>query len=328
MKVEGWMGAFLGVGAYGVAVHWATQSTWRMVGISALSISFLLLLPAVMGAVILLLSPARRKTQWWYAVCAPWVPCLLVAGAVIALDWELTICVLMALPIFSVMASIGGIAVLLYVRNRAADDSPRPRNELLAVGVLLLLPHLGAPVEGWFAPPAAVQTVSSSIEIHGEAADVWAEFVGVPAIQPHEEPPAWFPRLGLPRPVTAQVDAQELPAMRTARYSNGMAVLEPITTWEPPYRYGFDVLVDGASLPHPLWQAVASDAFRAESVAFEIVPHTVPQTASDAGVTLYLHTTYRVQTPVNGYATLWIDFLLRDFQGYILQVIKARAEGI
>jgi hypothetical protein len=319
----------MGIALYGVIVHFATQTLWNLVQVTALSFSFLVLLPVGMGAATVVLAPTRLKTTWWYALFAPWAPSLLLGLAVAIIAWELAICVLMALPVFLLMASAGGFAAMFYFRSRIQNAPDRPgmdgdttgRTSLMAVAAVLLLPHLGPPVEGLVEQTTIVRTVESRIVIHSSAPAVWNQFVGVPAIQPHEAPFAWFPLLGLPRPVTAMLDAQELPTVRTASYSNGMKVIEPVTRWEPPYRYGFNVLVDRETLPNPLWRAVESEHFSAQDVGFTVEP------IDEDTVSLTLSTTYQLKTPLNPYAAAWIDILLRDFQTYILQVIKVRTEA-
>lgn len=336
-----WLAAWGGLTLYGLIMHFLAQRTWQIIGISALSLTFLIILPGVMGAATMLLANPTRRSQWWYAVCAPWIPCVLLGALVIALNWELTICVLIALPIFMSAATVGGLVMYVYYRGRSSSSlidsatrsgvSPeggrRDTNTLMALGVLLLLPQLSAPIEGLWQPVAIERSVESVVEIAAPLDAVWETFVAVPAIQTSETPFAWFPLLGLPRPVAAMVEGADdnggVPTLRTATYANGLIVHEPITQWQPSSRYAFGVFVDEASLPHPLWGAVASNAFSAQEVAFELEPLSGPE---GEGVRLRLTTHYRVETPVNAYATRWLDFLLRDFQRYILHVIKHRVE--
>ena len=42
---------------------------------------------------------------------------------------------------------------------------------------------------------------------------------------------------------------------------------------------------------------------------------------------LHLYSTYRLTTRINAYGTIWIDWMLRDIQSYILAVEKARSES-
>jgi hypothetical protein len=108
--------------------------------------------------------------------------------------------------------------------------------------------------------------------------------------------------------------------MRYARYSNGLRVVEPITVMEPHRRYQFRVELDTRSLPSPLWRAVDGHNLDVQTVEYWIEPQP------DGTLNLHLDSSYRLATPLNPYAGRWIDFLLRDFQTYILQIVKQRAE--
>jgi hypothetical protein len=46
----------------------------------------------------------------------------------------------------------------------------------------------------------------------------------------------------------------------------------------------------------------------------------------DGAVLLHLRSRHRVSTHFNFYATLWTDFIMSDVQGYILSIVRDRAE--
>jgi hypothetical protein len=47
----------------------------------------------------------------------------------------------------------------------------------------------------------------------------------------------------------------------------------------------------------------------------------------DGKVILHLYTSYRLTTRINSYGVMGIDFLMRDIQKHILQIVKARSEA-
>jgi len=47
---------------------------------------------------------------------------------------------------------------------------------------------------------------------------------------------------------------------------------------------------------------------------------------TDGRVRLRLNSTYRLSTHFNAYGVLWTDWILHDFQGYVLQTVKTRVE--
>jgi hypothetical protein len=294
------------------AFQWAPPEWLRMV-----TLGFLCLVPVGVGALTVALSPVQRRRSWTYAVFAPWAPCFVVAAIVVIFALDLWVCVAMALPIFMAMSSLGGALVTALMRRQegpSITDTP-------LVGALLLLPFALTPLTNQVGLAAETPTVHTQIAVLADAETVWQQIIAVPPIQPEEQRLAWFVALGLPRPLEAQLTRAGEGGMRLASYANGMRVLEPVRIWEPYRRYGFDVQLDPATpLPSPIWGAVESEYFDVEQVLFELEP-------TPTGVLLHLTTTYRLSTQMNRYAGLWMDFLLRDFETYILDIVKARAES-
>jgi hypothetical protein len=143
----------------------------------------------------------------------------------------------------------------------------------------------------------------------------------VPKIQPQEEHFAWFRAAGLPHPVEATLVNPGADGVRYASYDNGMRVIEPVQVWEVYNRYRFGVLLDPESGQHtPLWSDVAGEHLHVQWVEYRV------EKVSEQQVRLHLTSRYALQTPINPYAVLWVDFLLSDFQHYILDIVTARAE--
>lgn len=309
----------LGVGvAYGLVSEVLFQEASDLL-IGTLSISFLLLVPLGIGALTVLLGPDRLKRSWPYAVFMPWGGCLVVGLLVGLLAMEAWVCVIIGMPVFFVMASIGG--ALTKVIRDARDD----KATLGAwIGLAALAPMLLMPVEGQWQPQTATREVVQVVAVDAPAEDVWESFIAVPTIDPQERPFAWFPLLGLPQPVEARLTNPGAAGMRFASYDNGMRVVEPTMIWEPAQRYRFGVMLDPASSRvAPLWAALGGEHLVVEHVEYRIDP---AEDGSD-GVRLTLTSRYTLRTPLNRYAGLWIDFLLGDFERTILHVVKARAEA-
>lgn len=305
--------------AYGLMGEIAFQNV-RDILMGTLSISFLFFLPIGIGALAVRFGPDDLKESWPYGIFAPWAVCTLFGIVIALVAMEAWVCVVIGLPLFWAMSSVGGALMVWRYRRRTAD--PRTGGDTALLGALLLAPYLLMPLEAQWAQGTMYRTVERAVVIAADAETVWNEFVAVPAIQPEEEPFAWFRLLGLPDPVEAMLTAPGTGGMRQASYDNGMRVLEPVTVWEPYRRYRFAVELDPTSAqPSPLWMAVAGEHLRVEAVEYRIEP------LADGEVRLHLASSYQLTTPVNAYAGLWLDFLLGDFEGYILQIVKGRAEA-
>jgi hypothetical protein len=310
LPAVGWVVAL----AYGLTGEIFFQQASDLL-IGTLSISFLFLLPMGIGALTVALASESWRSSWSYAVFAPWVACGLLGVAVLILAMEAWICVAMGLPIFFVMSSLGGVLMRWwFTRKQGGGHSS-------FLGMLLLMPLLFSPLEAQWQSPTIVREVKSAVLVAAPAEVVWAEFVTVPKIQPEEEHFAWFQAAGLPHPVEARLDQPGIDGVRYASYDNGMKVIEPVQVWELYERYRFGVLLDHENSQRtPLWSDVAGEHLQVEWVEYQIEP------ISSELVRLHLTSRYALATPVNLYASAWVDFLLSDFQYYILDVVTGRAQ--
>ena len=88
-------------------------------------------------------------------------------------------------------------------------------------------------------------------------------------------------------------------------------------------RFGFTVELAQIPAHQSLWGMVDGKYLDVTYVEFTIEDRGE---GADQGMThLQFLTVYRLSTPVNGYARAWIDFLLSDFQRYILKIVSSRA---
>jgi hypothetical protein len=301
--------------AYGLSGEWffkqMSGNDWLM---GTLSLSFLMLLPVGIGALTARLSPRQQRLSWAYTIFVPWAVCGVLGVLVLVLAWEAAICVAMGLPIFFVFSSIGGAAMCwFYNRRQQSNDTP-------LLGLLVLTPLLFSPLEAQWQPPTVIREIKTAVVVDVPAEVIWNEFVSVPKIQREEERFAWFRAAGLPHPVEATLVNPGPEGVRYASYDNGMRVIEAVQVWELYDRYRFGVALDAESGQHtPLWSDVAGEHLHVQWVEYDIEPLSAQQ------VRLHLTSRYALETPINPYATAWVDFLLRDFQHYILDVVTHRA---
>ena len=90
--------------------------------LATMTCSFLFLVPSAIGALTVRLAPKEYRRSIPYALFMPWISITIVSIGSIAFALEAMICILMALPFFLVLSSVGGYLFLL--RNRDKDESP------------------------------------------------------------------------------------------------------------------------------------------------------------------------------------------------------------
>ncbi len=306
--------------AYGLLTRVAFGSSQFSDLFTTLSLGFLCLTPFALGVVTGLLAPTHLRTHWAYAIFTPWVACSLFMLLVAVFSMEAWICVLMALPIFWVMATIGGVVTCVIFVALAG------RNKGAVIGLLslvVLAPYVATPIERALPVVDSIRTVDTQIEIFASPAVVWDNITRVRAIAPAEHRFSFFHFAGLPRPHEATLSADGVGGVRRGQWEDGLAFVETITAWEAERSYTMQMEADTSAVTHaslPL-RGIGGPAFDVVGGRYEI------ETLGPEHVILHFSSTHRLSTSFNWYGGLWTDFFMRDVQHYILDIVKARSEA-
>jgi len=159
------------------ADEWVRQ-TFGRTGVALLgimSISFLFLVPAALGFIVIWFE--REERRWARMLFGPWVSAVIMTLCTVALQLEGWICVIMALPVILFMASLGGV-VAGFARPKVQTDGGRR----LCVAAVALLPFVAGPLESLRARSNELRTVACSIDIAATPAQVWRQIRSVPRI--------------------------------------------------------------------------------------------------------------------------------------------------
>ncbi|MCC6272961.1 MAG: hypothetical protein IT572_05800, partial [Deltaproteobacteria bacterium] len=255
--------------------------------------------------------------SWWFRVFMPWAPVGLLALLSLVFAWEGAICVLMVLPSFLIMASLGGVLYGIVRDTRGAKLG------FAALAALVAFPFLFAPVENRLDTPSDYRHVETSIDIAAAPEAVWPEIVEVRKFRPEEHGFAWVHAIGFPRPVEATLSHPGVGGVRRARFEGDVLFVETVDRWEPGKALSFNIAADPDSIPQTTLDehvTVGGPFFDVLKGAYQIEP------LAKGGVRLHLRSDYRLTTPFNFYSSLWTDFVMRDVQNYILRIIRRRAE--
>lgn len=192
--------------------------------------SLFLGVPFAMGALSAILSNRNGEVS---AGSTHWVAqaSLLIVGAgVILFAIDGLVCVLMALPIASVLVLVGSMMGRFFARRRV-----RPARSLIVV--FLILP-MSLAFDEVGVEESPLREVRTSVTIDGPIDEVWRTVVAFPRI---DLPPSGLLRHGIAYPIGARIEGAGVGAIRSCEFSTGSFV-EPITRWEEPHLLAFDVL--------------------------------------------------------------------------------------
>lgn len=302
--------------AYGLFVRYAFGQSALSDLFGVMTLGFIFVMPFVLGVIAVSVAPHRARTRWGYGLVASLTSCIssLVLMAVLAL--ELAICLIMLAPASLVMAMLGGLLATWVAKTVSRPE----RQQHLAMG-LALLPFLVTPIESQFPPGDSYRVVSVRQPIRADAATVWYQITHFEPIAPGEHRPSAFHLLGLPKPVQATLMGSGPGVVRRGVYENGLTFREVVTAWEPERTFGFTIGLDPA-VPAPApYDGIGGRYLELLSARYTIEP------AGDGTVVLMLESAHRVSTRFNGYSGAWTECILADLQGYLLRIVKERAEA-
>jgi hypothetical protein len=303
--------ALLGAVAYGLIGRLAFSEELPIA--APMTFTFIFILPMAVG----FLAAWSPQEEWRSreAVLLPLGAALMVLITVLAIGVEGLICVVMMTPVFLLMALLGGMLAwtIRKVRNRRLRST--------ALLTMLLLPYVAGPLEQQIPQVQSRRIVENRIRIRADEQTVWKQIIRVPAIRPEEYRTTFIHRIGFPRPIEATLSHEGVGGVREASFERGVLFRETVTEWVPQRRLSFTIAVD--SIPTKTLDqhvTVGGEYFDVLDGTYEIVPIAPGQ------VELRLWSTHRLSTHFNAYSALWTDFVMRQIQGNILEVVRDRAE--
>jgi len=282
-----------------------------------MSVSFIFGVPVVIGFITVFLSPPEKTARWWMWIFLPWISSCLTIVAALILAWEGLICAIVWVPLFGVLASVGGVLAGVVGRVLKASAS----RGLVLVSVVLL-PFVASPLEQRFLPPTRHYVVTTQIEIESDPATIWENIREVPAILEAEHGTSFSHTIGFPRPIEAKLIGEGVGAVRHATFERGVLFVETVTEWVPEERLSFTIEADAAIPPTTFDQhvVVGGRYFDVLSGSYRI-DRVGPNKA-----VLTLSSRQRLSTRFNAYTQRWTNYFMNDIQQYILEVIKQRCE--
>ena len=299
--------AVVGGAVYGIISYFVFRRFEEL-----MTLSFLFLVPLVMGVIAALLSPAEKPAKGYQNAA---LAVLLVAVLTTVWQYESLLCWLVLAPV-ALAASTTGAFIVHRVRQRNS------RQARVLFG-LVVLPALAFQLEGFVPDTTVYQTTHNSIVIGASADTVWRTIRSVPTIGAGEYQTSWTHRLGLPRPLAATLSHEGVGALREASFTSGLTFLEEVTDWQPNKTLAFSITAQGTAeerTAFPLGPEIGGKFVDIESGRYTLEP------IDEDKILLHLVSTQRLTGKMNTYAGFWVNAVMSDLQSAILDVVKRRCE--
>lgn len=290
--------------------------TWENL-FSVMTLSFLVLLPSGIGALTIYLSEIEKVKSYAYRIMMPWCPIFGFFVLTLIFSVEGWACWLMALPLFMLGASIGGL-IAAYFKLKA-DKS----KENLFTSVAVILPILFSPAEQLIATRPETYRAYTYIDITAPKETLWNNVTSVRAINQHQDKGYLTRFLGFPRPIRAELNYQGVGAYRKAIFDKGLVFHEQVLAYSHQQKMQFSI----KAYPHEIPSATMDKHVVIGGDYFDVINGTYElEKLSPEKYRLHLYSHFRLTTSFNFYASWWAGWIMKDIQNNILQVIKQRAE--
>ena len=291
--------------------------------VSIMSLTFLGLVPVVIGFVTVILMP--KNTSAVAAFFMPWFTSFVILIITIALSIEGSICWLMIYPFFAIAASIGGLIAHWIHRRRLKNENPGRNNfgkpNALNMSLLLFVPALVGYVEGERTLRPVEYTVAREVSIPATPQEVWQQLTNTTVL--HDEKRASFSSLiGFPHHLKTVTDTFAVGGRRLAVYEKGLYFKETISRYEINRLLKLTIKTDPEKIP----PTVMDEHILIGGKYLEILEDVYKlEPLPDGSCRVELSGRFRINTPFNWYAGLWAHYLMADILQEELDLLKLQA---
>lgn len=238
----------------------------------------------------------------------------LCSFGLLVFGYEGLICILMALPIFSLLTWFGA-----YVGYSAIENNWINPNNVSIILVLLTLGFMGF---DQFDNEPNLIPVRSKVIVDSPIREVWTNVITFNKI---EEPTDWIFKTGIAYPTDATINGKGVGAIRYCNFSTGSFV-EPITVWNEPNLLQFDVLEQPIPMNefNPFWDIHPKHLdgyFKSYKGEFKL------KQLKDGKTELEGTTWYIVDIKPEFYWKLWSNFIIHKIHNRVLNHIKLISEN-
>lgn len=283
-----------------------------------MSISFIFLVPFGIGMLTIYFSNIEKVKSLSYRLMMPWVVIMVFFFITMLFGFEGWACWLMIMPVFLGAASLGG---WLAGRTRLRKH----KKERLQISLLVLLPFFISPVECYIGDHPSIYKAYTYIDINADKANIWNNVTRVRGISSTEDKGWLTETLGFPRPLRAELNYNGVGGYRKAIFDKGLIFHEQVTNYTDQKFMRFTIQAN----PHEIPSTTMDEHVVIGGDYFDVIDGTYElEKLNSKTYRLHLYSHFKLTTTFNFYAGLWANWIMKDIQNNILQVIKLRAENI
>jgi len=285
---------------------------------SVMSIGFLVGLPFGMGYLAIRLSPLEWIKRPTYRILMSMAPIFVFLFITLQFSIEGWACWLMILPVFLILAVMGGA---LAARHKLRRNEHK---DAFKVSIVLLIPFFLSTAEHYAQFLPTRYEAYTYIDIHAAPSTIWNNVTAVKAISPGEDHSSLTRWLGFPHPIRAELDYAGVGGSRQAIFSKGLIFKEVVKEYQPEKKMHFSIAADPHEIPSTTMDehvVIGGDYFNVLDGTYEL------EKLAEGSYRLHLYSHFILNTHFNFYASWWAGLIMKDIQENILQVIQTRCQG-
>jgi Activator of Hsp90 ATPase homolog 1-like protein len=277
--------------------------------------SFLFGVPLVIGLLLGYVAFRRKAAGIAGAAALASTATFVSVFGVGAFFREGMICIVMALPLFLILAALGATVGSFVAR----DGGPRGPK---ALSLALIAPAVLGMIEQNIASPDLLISTTREIAIAASPATVWRHINYPTDIKREELSGGIAYWIGVPYPLEARTLEERVGGKRALTWDRGITFDEVITEWRPERRIAWTYAFSAQSFP----PGSLDDHIVIGGRYFDLVSTSYDLQPEGSGTRLTIRVQTRVTTNFNWYAGWWARLLVGDTASVILTFYKTRSE--
>jgi hypothetical protein len=279
------------------------------------SITYLFIIPVIIGMIPMAFADKEAIKSYKAIIFVPWLTVTTFFLTMFVVGLEGFLCLLVLGGPFFILGTLGAFIYRLVQINREHN-----KTKILTIA---LVPFLLAFIEEYIQSPSEIYNVQTAITIKAAPTTIWNNVVRVRTIQNEEYNAGFFNSVGIPRPVGASVDKQEVGGKRIGHFEGGLTFNETITEYRENHKISFKIRIDSKTVrPIVFDQHVLNgNYFEFVDASYELID------LKNGQFKLILASSYQLTSKINFYGHFWGDIILADFQTRLIDVLKNRCEN-
>ena len=302
-----------------------------------MTLTFMFFIPFGIGYMTVYFIPDNKVQTPAAGFGYPWLTTLAILVITVMIELEGIICWIILLPVFGVIAGLGGLmAYHQHKKPKQLDrldvDEDRPldsdfwdKNDTMQVAVWVLLPLFLGVAEGERLTSREDLLIEKTVVVDSAPEQVWDAILNKSETEIKAKSTPLNSLIGFPKHERTTLDKADIGGKRMIYYERGLFFEETIKEIIPNQKLVLDIHADPNKIP----PTVMDEHIIIGGKHLDLLEDVYSLEEMTNGQTkVTLSSSFYINTPCNWYASWWAEMLMKDMLKGELNLIKKMAESI